>query len=162
MAMRRKKPAEFFWARVRKESECWIWTGRRDPFGYGVVQLGKNLPRTGAHRLSWEIHVGPLPKDADNKRGTCVLHKCDNPQCVNPGHLFLGDRRLNSHDAQKKGRLSVPSKGWCRNKTHCKRGHPFDEENTYRFGTTRKCRRCHADDEAARRTSIRNETLNLR
>lgn len=139
---RSKSLLEYFWLRVEKGPDCWSWSGRRDPFGYGVVQLGLGKPRTGAHRASWEIHNGPLPQDEDKKRGTCVLHKCDNPACVRPDHLFLGTRADNSHDAQRKGRLNIPEKGWLRNRTHCPNGHLFDESNTYLYRGARLCRAC--------------------
>lgn len=147
--LRRKSLAEFFWARVEKTDGCWLWTGRKDPSGYGVVQLGAGMPRTGAHRASWELHFYPLPVDADNKRGTCVLHHCDTPACVRPKHLFIGDRKADSHDAQKKGRLSVPEKGWLRDRSHCPRGHSFNAQNTYAHNGVRLCRSCRAENERA-------------
>ena len=142
--MRRKTLKEFFWLRVQKGPDCWLWTGRKDSFGYGIVQLGRGEPRTGAHRVSWEIHNGALPKDEDKKRGICVLHECDNPQCVRPDHLFLGTRADNSHDAQRKGRLNVPEKGWRGIRTHCPNGHAFDDVNTYLHNGSRLCRSCRA------------------
>lgn len=99
---------ERFWARVRKTSTCWIWTGATkeprasQPVGYGRVVLSKNPLRHGyAHRLSWEIHFGPIPKGKD------VLHKCDNPPCVNPQHLFLGTQLDNMKDCASKKRTAA-------------------------------------------------------
>ena len=81
-----------FWAKVVKGASCWDWTGTRQPAGYGII--GK----VGAHRISWELHNGLIPS------GLWVLHRCDNPGCVNPAHLFLGTNGDNVRDAIAKGR----------------------------------------------------------
>lgn len=69
-----------------------LWNGRLNEFGYGTI--GKHL----AHRRLWERDRGPIP------RGLCLLHKCDNPQCVNLDHLFLGTQQDNIADMISKGR----------------------------------------------------------
>ncbi len=86
------------WARVEKTPTCWLWTGATAPMGwYGhLAYQGRHL---AAHRLSWELANGPIP------RGLHVLHRCDNPPCVRPDHLFLGTNRDNVRDASCKGRL---------------------------------------------------------
>lgn len=91
---------ERFWARVDSTGECWLWTGTRDLNNYGALhyRLPNQRVNKGAHRLSWEIHFGPIPD------GLCVLHHCDNPPCVNPTHLFLGTKQVNSTDMKQKGR----------------------------------------------------------
>lgn len=73
-----------FWAKVDKSGECWMWTGKRfSTNGYGVGSIrGKS---TGAHRVSWELHNGPIPK------GKFIRHRCDTKACVRPDHLQLGD-----------------------------------------------------------------------
>lgn len=90
-----------FWKKVIKSGSdgCWEWTGKRERNGYGrtgltVDGIHRELPATHA---SWFIHFNQWP----NK---LVLHKCDNPPCVNPDHLFLGDTKTNVIDRQNKGR----------------------------------------------------------
>ncbi len=82
---------------------CWFWTGRIQPNGYGMFSMGgrAGAPRY-AHRVAYEITHGPIPA------GQSVLHRCDQRNCVNPGHLFLGDHTANMRDAASKGRLNVP------------------------------------------------------
>ena len=74
--------------------------------GYGLIHEGQRPKRYKvlAHRRSWELSVGPIPK------GKCVLHKCDNPGCVRPGHLFLGTQADNMHDMKAKGRQARGAK----------------------------------------------------
>jgi hypothetical protein len=90
-----------FWEKVRKSEGCWEWiAAKHDAFGYGVLSVGRK-PRL-AHRLSWEFaHGSPPPK------GFQVCHRCDNPPCVRPDHLFLGTARDNSQDMITKGRARM-------------------------------------------------------
>src|SRR4051812_25002973 len=105
----------YFWDNVKKSDSCWLWTGPRDGNGYGVFKPKKcSGKRTTASRASMIIHNG---HPASNKIFAC--HKCDNPPCVNPDHLFWGTQADNLEDARLKGRLSVPEKGWKRDLTHC-------------------------------------------
>lgn len=93
--------ADRFWAKVEKSDGplCWLWLGTKNAQGYGAVSLpgGKRMGR--AHRVSWELTNGKIPEGLD------VLHRCDNPSCVRPDHLFLGDDKANMLDAKAKGRL---------------------------------------------------------
>ena len=96
-----------FWEHVNKGApdECWEWRGVCAG-GYGSLSydirdetgLAVRRVKVGTHRYSWEIHVGPIPD------GLLVLHKCDNPVCVNPTHLFLGTLQDNMADRNAKGR----------------------------------------------------------
>lgn len=80
------------------ESGCWLWTGAIYPDrGYGAFNCP---PEQLAHRVSWLLYRGPIPA------GAHVLHRCDVPACVNPGHLFLGDQASNMADKVNKGRQS--------------------------------------------------------
>jgi len=94
-----------FWDKVDKSGDCWEWTGCR-VHGYGQMLIDGSGVK--AHRLSWVMHNGEIP--AGDHHGTmCVLHKCDNPGCVNPDHLFLGTHQDNMDDMSRKGRANAPS-----------------------------------------------------
>ena len=91
-----------FFDKVNKTEGCWIWTAAlRGKAGYGAYKLnGKTID---AHRVSYELHNGLIPK------GMYVCHTCDNRKCVNPNHLFLGTAKDNYQDAVNKARIV---KGW--------------------------------------------------
>lgn len=83
--------------------DCWVWTGAKTSKGYGGLQEGgRGSKMLLAHRVSYEIHKGPL---AD---GMLVLHSCDNPSCVNPDHLRAGTQSENIKEAFSKGRKYAP------------------------------------------------------
>ena len=92
-----------FWSKVEKrgDDECWPWTASVDSRGYGHIRKQGKTARS--HRVSWELRNGPIPS-GEHYGTTCVLHKCDNPLCVNPNHLFLGSVLDNNKDRTKKGR----------------------------------------------------------
>ena len=88
-----------FWAKVDASAGptgCWLWTGARFPAGYGAIKIAGRP--WGAHRVAWELVNGPIPD------GLQSLHRCDNPPCVNPLHLFLGSQADNARDMVAKGR----------------------------------------------------------
>lgn len=94
--------ADRFWAKVDKRGpdECWEWQGFRDKDGYGNAH--SNGRPWGAHRVAYELLVGPIPD------GLWVLHSCDNPPCCNIAHLFLGTHMDNVRDRDAKHRNRPP------------------------------------------------------
>lgn len=94
---RGKQPlADRFWKKVEKSDGCWNWTAQRRPGGYGTIVVSNRHEM--AHRVSWTLNVGSIPQ------GLKVLHRCDNPACVNPEHLFLGTSSDNIEDMISKQR----------------------------------------------------------
>lgn len=114
-------------------SGCWLWLGSLNSKGYARLRVsGKTLI---ASRFSYQRHRGPVPPALD------VCHRCDNPPCVNPDHLFLGTRAENMADAKAKGRAGHPPR-WA----GCKRGHPLTAENVTTFSSRgairQRCAEC--------------------
>jgi hypothetical protein len=101
----RREPAFIarrFWSKVDKSAVCWLWNGSRNRRGYGLFNIDRRSRL--APRIAWTLTVGAIPD------GMSVLHKCDNPPCVNPEHLFLGTMRDNVLDMLQKNRAN-PAKG---------------------------------------------------
>lgn len=92
-----------FWAKVAKTDHCWNWVGAKNRNGYGNFRSLHFLPTLLASRISWMIANGDIPI------GLGVLHRCDNPACVRPDHLFLGTQKDNASDKMSKGRHPAQS-----------------------------------------------------
>jgi hypothetical protein len=90
-----------FWAKVDRSpvGQCWPWIAKaRHRFGYGVFQIGRRHGTANAHCLAWALTQGPIPD------GALILHRCDNPPCCNPHHLYVGDHQKNIDDMWARGR----------------------------------------------------------
>lgn len=97
------KLAKRFWPKVRvtkNPRKCWEWTASKNARGYGQLNSGGRGRPLKAHRVSWFIHNGTVPK------GLKVLHSCDNPGRVRPGHLRVGTQRQNIGDAVDRKRIA--------------------------------------------------------
>lgn len=113
-----------FWPKVKVSDGCWEWIGALNNRGYGKIRYQGRAAY--AHRVSWEISIGPIPESM------VIDHLCLNPQCVRPDHLETVTMLENS----KRGT-------GCAGRTHCVNGHPFDSENIYvPPGRVRACREC--------------------
>jgi hypothetical protein len=148
-----KPVEERFWAYVDKNGTisdyrpdlgpCWQWTGFLYR-GYGHIRLGGlGSPVTGAHRYSYEIAKGSIPD------GLQVDHLCRNKACVNPDHL----EPVTAHENFHRNPNNPAILG--RSKTHCPRGHAYDEENTRYYNGGRFCHRCHIEGQRTRRAERR-------
>lgn len=124
-----RPPEDRFWDFVTKTETCWLWTGRTDRDGYGAYCA--NYKDYRAHRYAYLNLVGPIPE------GLVIDHLCRVRNCVNPSHMEPVTDAENTMRGQGQG--AVNSK-----KTHCKYGHEYTEENTYRYngGKWRNCRKC--------------------
>lgn len=133
--------------------DCWLWTGSRNRSRDGSPSYGRIFfdgKTRKAHRVAYELAHGPIPY------GLFACHKCDNPRCVNPAHIFLGTAFDNVEDRRSKGRVSVPKK------LVCSRGHPMADGNVYYGpsrgslgGIGRHCRRCAIDAATERNKRLR-------
>lgn len=123
---------ERFWSKVDRgggPDACWLWTAHKTRGGYGQLRVDGH--QATAHRVSWELAHGPIPP-GHGYHGTCVLHRCDNPPCCNPSHLFLGTNADNMADMKAKGRQArgdthgarTHLSNWRRGDAHWARAHP--------------------------------------
>lgn len=98
---------------INETTDCWEWQNATNNIGYGMFRWTKGVMRT-AHRVSYELFKGPIPK------GMVVCHKCDNPKCVNPNHLWAGTMKDNYKDMLDKGRWRPRSPGTKQPLKQCK------------------------------------------
>lgn len=135
-----------FWASVNKAGPvpshdatlgpCWVWTAACNRDGYGVIKPGGGKRQVKAHRVSLEWARGPIPD------GQMVLHRCDNPPCVSPDHLYVGDAQQNARDAVARGRTATGERSWAsrhpesirRGERHWSRFHPGKTARGERHG----------------------------
>lgn len=128
-----------FWSQVRKTDGCWEWTGRLNTNGYGQTRVGDRRPH--AHRVAYELVVGPIPT------GLQLDHLCRNRACVRPDHLEPVTQTENV-------RRGVGFSGLNARKTHCIHGHEFTQENTrILVDGGRRCRTCQLRHGAEYRSS---------
>ena len=142
MVGRRGPPHERFMRKVPKarKNQCWNWLGGRTKAGYGVFRADRMVM---AHRFAYELWREPIPD------GLEIDHLCRNVQCVNPWHLEPVTRQVNAMRALRK--------------THCKRGHPFNESNTYITSEGRwACRECSRLHSLARRSGVDIDDLRVK
>jgi hypothetical protein len=92
---------ERFEAKFTKSDGCWEWEAGKDSKGYGAFRIAGRMQLS--HRVAYQLYVGEIPA------GLCACHRCDNPGCVNPAHLFLGTQADNVRDRDNKGRCKSKS-----------------------------------------------------
>lgn len=129
-----------FWAKVVKGDGCWAWAAARNQHGYGQFRLDGRM--RAAHRVAYELMIGPIPDGLD------IDHLCRVRHCVNPAHL----EPVTTQENVRRGLLAETNRARGMAITHCKHGHCLDGDNAYRGPDGfRKCRACHAERERVRR-----------
>lgn len=122
-----KSATQRFWSKVQIGAECWTWTATRQSCGYG--HFWHNGRMEGAHRFAWKEANGPIPE------GMTIDHLCKVRHCVNPAHMDVVTLKENLRRSD--GACAINGR-----KTHCSRGHPFDDVNTGQWRNERYCKAC--------------------
>ena len=132
---RARSEADRFWEKVDKSTDCWIWTGKKGPSGYGSF-WGSDGRDIRAHRWTYESVHGAIPGELQ------IDHRCRNRACVRPDHLEAVTPQINTHRSAAPTAVNVTKK-------RCPQGHLYDEINTYRVPISksaphggRACRIC--------------------
>lgn len=154
---------ERFWSKVDKSGgpdACWLWIGGTNEAGYGQfwahrsnAEPGERQRRFPAHRwLLGYLRGNDLIGGASGIEDAC--HRCDNPPCVNPAHLYVGTRKQNIGEAVERSRM------WQTQVTHCPAGHAYEGDNlSIKRTGARRCNACTRQDNARRRR-LRSECKN--
>jgi hypothetical protein len=132
-----EKALQSFWNRVERTESCWLWRGAFNTGGYGVLKMDKRMRI--AHRVSWELLVGPIPD------GLTIDHLCKVRACINPAHL----------EPVTSGENALRGDGPCAQNARlefCIRGHPFTKTYVRKGHAKRACRICINASAKARRT----------
>jgi hypothetical protein len=141
---RRGSVEDRFWRYVTPSDGCWEWQGRLDCHGYAWISRGgRGAKRDAAHRVSYELHIGPIPE------GLHIDHLCRNPRCVNPSHLEPVTQAENN-------RRALPFKKPQPKPTHCPQGHAYAGDNLYvRPNGVYNCRACNREQVRLYRERVR-------
>lgn len=139
---------ERFWPKVNKTETCWLWTSSKTKLGYGMIGAGPGGGQLMAHRVSWELSVGPIPD------GLVIDHLCMVPSCVNPEHL----EPVTVAENTRRGYSPSVGAAFQKAKTHCPQGHPYVKENMYVYGNRRVCKTCIFDRTYARRAAAKAQS----
>lgn len=99
--MKQQDLLEKFWNNVQKTELCWIWIGEKNAEGYGKLRVAGKYVQAHRFMMTIILKFKPIPKDM------LVCHRCDNPSCVRPDHLFMGTSSDNAKDAYHKGKLKI-------------------------------------------------------
>lgn len=121
---------------VTNSAGCWVWQGQQNSYGYGLLKVSGR--RRMAHRVAYELRVGPIPD------GLYIDHLCRNRTCINPEHL----EPVTNGENVKRGEGTHARNS---RKTHCKQGHPFAGANLLISGGVRVCRTCKRRRQAERK-----------
>lgn len=135
--MPKSTPAEDrFWPKVQKTETCWLWTGCRTARGYGRFMFNRRVQP--AHRVSYQLLVGPIPE------GTELDHLCRVKHCVRPEHLDPVPHQVNV----QRGLAGQHTAIRYATRTHCDKGHALTPDNLLGHVSGRQCRRCNLDRQA--------------